>query len=966
MNVRDADRAQKIFACLTIVASVVNSAMADVAWAAPLQRGSIEIAEDGTVVFDMGDGVRCAFRPRFVILHSTTDPKLAARPGQLGRVKYNVASWLAARGTGGGLANEDTSVTAGDGHDERILRGDTGRRTADYFSAASPIEWIAVGVNVKERTVEWQFAPSELGELSATVELSDQGWPALTTRFKATKPGFYSLGYAGAPESDVKLAEEIWQPLIWQGRRIPDRSYLTLAYRCTLPAPMVHRDDVTTAVVVDPRVFPFQPLPDASSSQFGVAARNERGRMQSLVFAPVLGGAGSRMRAGETRRFRLRLFAQRGDTTVAFERIAREIYGFKDYRTNAVGSLNAALENIIAYGMSPYAQFNEDLRGCSYATDVPGAVKNVSSLHPLSAALVTDNPEIYDRRVRPIIEYMLSREKFLFAVSPEIKIQSPSWRLKGPCAPTSELATLYRVTGEGNPYLLDMAREMLGKTRMLNLDTPSPARRWDKVLAVATAARDKELLAEAINRADAYLEHECVTGADDFQKQHASFWDQLVPQFPELLTLYETTNDKRYLDAAHAAARSYAQFLWVCPSIPAEEVLVNPGGKAPHYWYLRSKGHPQMSAAPERVDAWRLSEIGLAPEGPATSTGHRGVFLATHAPWMMRIGALTSDQFLHDLARSAVIGRYRNFPGYHMNTARTTVYESADYPLRDHRELSYNSFHYNHIWPHAAMLIDYLVSDAFARSGGQIEFPSHFAEGYAYLKGKIYGDRPGRFYDDEGVWLWMPSKLLEIDNDQLNYVTGRKGDSLYIALANQSFVSQTAAIKFNRDFVRLGDTAALRRWVDNVPNEPGRIGNDGSLSVEVPAEGLVAIALSGVDLSPRRLPPTVAPLPGQSSGGTRFVELPFAEKTTGLILQYGQRKSAYVYLQATDETVESATLHYRTSASSASWQEVVDASYPFEYTVRLSQGDDHFEFFVTTIAADGAASRSEVAHLESN
>jgi hypothetical protein len=879
-------------------------------------------------------------------------------------MNYNVASWIASRGSaGGGLRNEDTSVTAGDGHDERILKGDTRQRTADYLSSSASVEMIATHATIEGEVVEWHFEPNKFGNLSAKVQLSDKPWPTLVTHFTASETGFYSLGYAGAPESSTTRVEEIWQPLVWHGRRFPDQSYLTLAYRCTVPATMVTENGVTTSVVVDPQMLPFQPLPLETNSRFGVAVRNENGQMQSLAFAPVLGGAGSQMQPGETEASRFRLMAEPGRTSEAYERIARDLYGFEDYRTNAVGSLNEALENMIAYGLGPYSQFNEELRGCSYSTDVPGAIKNVSSLHPLSAALVTDDPEIYERRARPIIEYMLSREKFLFAVSPKVKIQNPSWRLKGPCAPTSELATLFEMTGGSNPYLLDLARETLDKTRTLNLDTPSPPRRWDKVFAVAKATKDDALLSEAMQRADEYLEREILTSPDDFRKQGASFWDELVPLFPELLMLYESTGKERYLDAAHDAARAYARFVWLCPEIPDEQVLVNPGGKAPHYWYLRNKGHRQMAAPEANVDAWRLSEIGLVPEGPPTSTGHRGVFLATHAPWMLRIGALANDRFLHDIARSAVIGRYRNFPGYHMNTARTTVYEAADYPLRDHKELSYNSFHYNHIWPHAALLVDYLVSDVFSRSHGEIEFPGQFAEGYAYLKSKVYGDRPGRFYADEGVWLWMPRRLLQSDNQQLNYIAARKEDTLYIALTNQSFERQSATIKLNSEYVRIDEGSSLRMWANNSQVDAGDLGRDGSLNVDVPAQGLVAIALSGVDLAERKLPVPSQDRQDSTNTSKRFVELPFAEKTTALVLQYGERQSAYVYLQATDETVAKATLHYRLSGD-ASWNQVDDTRYPYEYTVEVPRNRSSFDFFVTTNAPDGGEDRSDVVHIE--
>jgi len=56
------------------------------------------------------------------------------------------------------------------------------------------------------------------------------------------------------------------------------------------------------------------------------------------------------------------------------------------------------LDNMIDYGMSRYSWFVDELKGCAYSTDVPGAVKNVSSLNPLNLALVTDDEEIFRKR----------------------------------------------------------------------------------------------------------------------------------------------------------------------------------------------------------------------------------------------------------------------------------------------------------------------------------------------------------------------------------------------------------------------------------------------------------------------------------------------------------------------------------------------------------------------------------------
>ncbi len=183
--------------------------------------------------------------------------------------------------------------------------------------------------------------------------------------------------------------------------------------------------------------------------------------------------------------------------------------------------------------------------------------------------------------------------------------------------------------------------------------------------------------------------------------------------------MYELTGDKAYLRAAHRGAKLYTQYVWYSPAIPDRDIPVNPDGKAPHYQYLKSKGHAQMDAPAERVPAWRLSEIGLTPESSGTSTGHRGIFMANYAAWMLRLAHYTGDGFLARTADHAVIGRYRNFPGYHINTARTTVYEKADYPLRGHMELGANSFHYNHIMPHISLLYDFLVTQALFRAAGR-------------------------------------------------------------------------------------------------------------------------------------------------------------------------------------------------------------------------------------------------------
>ena len=118
-------------------------------------------------------------------------------------------------------------------------------------------------------------------------------------------------------------------------------------------------------------------------------------------------------------------------------------------------------------------------------------MKNVSSLNPLELALVTDNDAIFQERAYPIAEYMLSREKFLFSLDPKQKIQSPSRALKGPCAPLTELTSLYGITHGASPVFLKLAEEEFGRARVLNLDSLERGDSWPNALALYRATGDQ-------------------------------------------------------------------------------------------------------------------------------------------------------------------------------------------------------------------------------------------------------------------------------------------------------------------------------------------------------------------------------------------------------------------------------------------------------------------------------------------
>jgi hypothetical protein len=924
---------------------------------------SIRMVDEDTVVIAHKEGGEWMFDLSFCVLYSDVNPKLGLRKGWTDPVSYNTTTWenKALEQSSEVVDTGKNNISVGDGFDPRILEASNSNRTANLFNA-SPRSFInAKGVQLSQDGFRYTFPDHPAFQFDVTLTLpAGQEPPVLRYTFVTKMSGYYSVGYVGAPQYKMDELDEIFQSMLWQEKRFPNTSIMTLAYRCTVPSTFITKDGVTLGVVADPEDFPFEELPLMDNSRFGVAVHNRDHLAQPMLFAPVLGGKDSKMQSGQRFSFTMRPVIVKGDSTVAFEHIARSMYGFKDYRTNAICSLNQTLENMVDYGMSHWSRFLEDQKGCSYDTDAPGTVKNVSSLNPLELAIITDNEDIFNRRAYPYIEYMLSRKKFLFTVDEKQKIQSPSYTLEGPCAPVSELTSLYTIFERGTPAFLKLAEKEFNSSRVRNLDDVETGKSWDNALFMYLAGGDKQYLDLAVQGADKYIQRRIDTAQVDFKDPNSPnpfFWTAFVPNFIDLLELYEVTGEKKYLDAAHKGARQFTQFTWMSPAIPDKDILVNEGGKAPLYWYLKSKGHKQMSIPEETVPAWRLSSMGLTPESSVTCSGHRAIFMANYAPWLIRIGYYADDPYLSEIGRSAILGRYCNFPGYHMNTARTTAYEKADYPLREHKELSVNSFHYNHIWPMMSMLVDYLVTEAMVRSDGAIRFPSKFIEGYAYLQNKFYGTQPGSFYNNDDAILWMPKGLLKIDNVEVNYIAARGENRLYLAFMNESFEPVTAQVSLNNELIPQGSYTIYTRKGSDKPQRGEMIGN--KLAIEIPPKGITAITVEGVDIV-SRFQYKVMGATDEKAWSKGFAEF---EDPAGraMVLNLGKvAKTVYVYLKDSKKDFSRVDMVYDLGDGQ---KRITDESFPWEFTVPIDSDVERFLFKIVGTGNDGKEKISETIKL---
>ncbi|MCH5719506.1 glycoside hydrolase family 88 protein [Niabella hibiscisoli] len=557
----------------------------------------MKVAKNGRITLSSA-GKSYEFSPDFIVLYSPVDPVLALKPAGIPKVAYNIPTWKTMGNTNSDYVQQQVSESvAGDGFDDKILRSKKENRTANIYHSGAASFLVANKVIETQDSVLLLFPEQPLFTLKAWIK-KDMGTD-VQLHFVLTpkNDGFYSVGYTGAPSFDKDKAAELWQPLIWTEKRAPRQPYMTPSFMATLPTTLVNDGSNSIGVMADPKYLPFQPLPLLENSQFGIALLNNKMQLQPQVFAPILGGVNSQMTAGKVFSFSVSLIVKPLDITGTYEHLARKDMGFRDYRTNATVSMNTTLDNLIDYSKTHYAWFIDSLKGFAYSTDVPGAVKNVSSLNPMELALVRDDKEMFEKRAYPLMEFMLSREKFLFTLDSAQKIQSPSRKLKGPIAPLSELQVLYNIFGKANSFYPLMAEKEFGSARVRNLDEKQKGHNWINAMFMFKLTSDSSYLKLSKELADIYLKERVDKRIEQFGDPMVSanfFWPTFTNNWSALLELYELTGEQRYLNAAHDGARHYTLFTWMVPQIPDSLVTVNKGGKAPMYWYLKSKGHRQM------------------------------------------------------------------------------------------------------------------------------------------------------------------------------------------------------------------------------------------------------------------------------------------------------------------------------------------------------------------------------------
>jgi hypothetical protein len=888
-------------------------------------RYTLAPASDGSVSVRVEGLPEQTLTPQFTVMRSVSDPGYYRN--------FNHPDYLTAPRTAVRWSNYPPKEAAS--KRQPHLRG-----TSNPFLAGERTDLQARAAALRQGAICWDFDDQPAFALRAQVRLPGGNAEAeISFQLIAKSPGYYSVAFTGAPEMEIGRLVAVPQECAARGYR----QFNYLMSETDLKLPRIHLADgrINSVLVVDPKESPFR-LPDASSSRFGMMLQEAGGRLRPVALSPILGGPESKMAAGQGYQFTLRYVLRPGDWKDTYRYVARQIYGFRDLRDNSgPGPLNRTLENVIDYladrNGRNFAMWDAQQKYYDYWTDKSGVLKPFSPLFGLGAAVVTDDEDFYRRRALPAVEFALSRTSNVFSpydVFDNRQVKSHHRELGAPYLSAAQLVSLWEMF-QKRTFALQACAER---------KTFSSAALAD-CLARYRLGGDGQHLEAAVRAADAAVRSKRFDG----------------DSYMDFLEMFELTAHSRYLQAAVEGAYRQAAGMNLFPQVPDATLTVDRGDQAPIHWHSFGRHRlwglppPRPFPAPQQhVPAWRVSLIGIP------SIAYRGEFWMNHHAQFLRLAFFSGDDFLRDLARWGMVGRFGNYPGDN-RSQQSLVIERPDLPEHPIWELNFATINPGHAWEFAGEVLDFLVSDAFHRSRGAIDFPSESMQGSSF-RVKVYGARPGRFYDDRQVRLWLPRQLATLDNQQIDYLAGYGQQKFYLALWNQSFAEEAVSVVLSENLVDCRGLHPARVWLQNRPQGAASV-TDNRLQCKIPAKGIIAYAIDNVRVKTALQAKMTDPF-AITLGPGSFVrcQAPFGN-VYGMLLSMGRGlSSAFVYADALPENVISARLKYR--QGSGPWQELADEVFPYEFSTGVQEDGGDFQCLLEIQSAREEIERSGMITLK--
>ncbi len=680
---------------------------------------------------------------------------------------------------------------------------------------------------------------------------------------QAAADGMYSMCVAAfqpVPESSV---ENVLMPPMFQFKRFPVSQTMLLSSMMQQPLAVVESSTgiggpMSAFVSGDDTVFPEE-WGSVDYSPMGFTLRNYSNEFQPVAFAPVMGMPDSGMKAGETLKRKFVIGIRAGKWNDALLYVSDHVYKVCDYRKQEGVSLTDAMFNIWdLMKNTEYGGWDESLKGFYDIEGDPGTAPTVVHSAPLAivaASVLSDDEDFYLTRALPTIEYTLSRSGYRWAVDLVPTSYNKTLETLKLNPFRSQFTTAYyegldRLLGDLNPWLEEIALPD-GDIRQTK-GYSAPFVSYVEQLSAYRMTGDEKWLQRALSTADRYMGIHIYNPPAAASGQMAFYNANIYAPWWNLLDLYEITGESKYMDAAKYGAASTIAGVRSFPAVHDSLQTIHPGGhfegNTTMWWKGREKfrlGFPRQAGdAPEKqVPQWLVSPVGLGFEQPGTyflrqeGKQVRPVFMSNWAPHLLRLYQYTGDEIYQTYARNAVIGRFRNYPGYYA-TGYTDITVSADFPYRGP---DVSSIYYHHIPPHLAFTQDYLITECIQRSGGNVTFPYSIQEGFVWFTNRIYGGGAGRIFSDRNARLLMRRGLVSVDNPEVNYVTAVSDKNFWILLSNESSADADVSVRLEDAAAMLaGDNAVL--WSSDRKSAKTKV-SESAVNAEVPAKGFRAIAL---------------------------------------------------------------------------------------------------------------------------
>ncbi len=417
--------------------------------------------------------------------------------------------------------------------------------------------------------------------------------------------------------------------------------------------------------------------------------------------------------------------------------------------------------------------------------------------------------------------------------------------------------------------------------------------------------------------------------------------------------MYEETGDSNYLDAAKVNAYQFMSSLNTSPRVKDENYLVDEFNQAPiHFqtpgrWLNMGFDPPVAMYAPEQsVPSWRVALTGMQPES------WRAFTFQEFPGGLMRLSRYANDDFMRTMARWSTVGRWANYPSQMFPRKYSLVYEQDDFCMHPLEYMTFSSMHFWHHWMSIPWTIDFMVNDVLVKADGNIDFPSRrLFDGGAGSRFNIWGDRPGTFYGDENVNLWIPNNLLTLSSRQINYIAGHGNGKLYLALSNQStsaLTGVTVTVDANR--VDYDASHTVKVWEDNLAKSDKTL-SSGTVEVNVPARGLTALIIENVSAITSRVHTNLFKPAYTLTDNSLVRTTESFGKMVGMIISFGpELTEAYTYTDARpwySQGIAGDTNNVKMlyAIDGGSWQATaIDKVFPFEFSVKIDPDINTFAY----------------------